>query len=337
MTFLKALWSDLVEKKLWPVAVVLVLALVAVPVLLGGSDDAADPASGAVATAPVEAGLDASVALDPAVPVRRDRSGKVRDPFVQQNVPKTDTALAPTTVIAPTAPSTPPAAAPTGSSGGSAPAGPIGPSATPRPSTAAPAVGRPNPLHAFKVSLRFGKAGKLMRRSDVARLSPLPSSTNPFFVYLGVLEDHKTAVFLISADVKATGDGTCRPRKSSCETIEMTAGETEFFDVVGEDGTSTTQYQLDVTKVSRTTSKSVVAAARARGTTSRAGQKLLRATATGPLGEAGSDGYSFSRQTGTLRRIRSAGLGAHLPAWRDSARAVRSSAPVAMPRFNATP
>ena len=36
MPFLKNIGHDLIEKRLWPVAVLLVLALVAVPVLLGG-------------------------------------------------------------------------------------------------------------------------------------------------------------------------------------------------------------------------------------------------------------------------------------------------------------
>ena len=42
MSFLRNLLADLVEKRLWPVAVVLAGALVAVPFLLGGGGDAGD-------------------------------------------------------------------------------------------------------------------------------------------------------------------------------------------------------------------------------------------------------------------------------------------------------
>jgi hypothetical protein len=42
--FLLDLWQDLQAKRLWPVAAVLVLALVAVPVVLSKSSEAPPPA-----------------------------------------------------------------------------------------------------------------------------------------------------------------------------------------------------------------------------------------------------------------------------------------------------
>ena len=49
MSFFKNVWSDLVERKLWPVAVGLVIALVALPVALGrGGGEASVEASPAV-------------------------------------------------------------------------------------------------------------------------------------------------------------------------------------------------------------------------------------------------------------------------------------------------
>ena len=55
-------------------------------------------------------------------------------------------------------------------------------------------------------------------------------------IYLGVLDDKKTAVFLLDSGVIAQGDGTCKPSRTSCETIQIREGETEFFDVAGDDG-----------------------------------------------------------------------------------------------------
>src|SRR5690242_12377234 len=92
MSFLRNVLRDLVEKRLWPVAIALVAALVAVPIVLGGSSDAGAPAAD-VAAAPAgaadqpAAGAEAVSLATPAEgPV--DRPGKTRDPFVQHHLPK---------------------------------------------------------------------------------------------------------------------------------------------------------------------------------------------------------------------------------------------------------
>ncbi len=119
--------------------------------------------------------------------------------------------------------------------------------------------------------------------NDIARLAPLPSASNPFFVFLGVKDQGETLVFLVSSDAKATGDGTCKPSASQCETIELKAGETEFFDVSTDEGIR--QYQLDVISIRKVTTVSTGAAKKANARVSRAGADLLRA--------AGSDGLAL--------------------------------------------
>ena len=119
--------------------------------------------------------------------------------------------------------------------------------------------------------------------SDVPRLTPLPSIENPFFVFLGVKEDGKTLVFLVSSDAKATGDGKCQP-KDTCETIEMQAGDTEIFDA-HDRRRRVQQYQMDVVKVSKVKATSAKAARTARARHSKAGAALLtiaREDATAP-------------------------------------------------------
>ena len=113
---------------------------------------------------------------------------------------------------------------------------------------------------------------------DVPRLTPLPSADNPFFVFLGVLEDRETLVFLLSSDVTATGDGKCRPSSKSCQTIELKTGDTEFFDFAQEDGT-VIQYQMDVLKVDRRDATTAKAAAASYARKSQVGQELLRMAA----------------------------------------------------------
>ena len=92
------------------------------------------------------------------------------------------------------------------------------------------------PRPTYVVDLRFGQADSMKTLRDVARLTPLPSASSPFFVFLGVKEDGKTLVFLVSSDAKATGDGKCKPSTNDCETIELKAGDTEFFDLTTDDG-----------------------------------------------------------------------------------------------------
>ncbi len=97
MTFLRNIWADLVEKRLWPVALALLVGIVAVPVMLAKSSEgtvANDPtAPGAVANNVVVAKADKAIALNTAVAAtaRRNRAGTPRNPFKQLFVVK-DTA-----------------------------------------------------------------------------------------------------------------------------------------------------------------------------------------------------------------------------------------------------
>jgi hypothetical protein len=152
------------------------------------------------------------------------------------------------------------------------------------------------------VSIRFGKAGALKTRKDVARLTPLPSSEFPFFVYLGVLADKETAVFLISSDVKATGDGRCRPSKTNCQTIELKRGDTEFFDYspTGDDS-DVTQFQLDLLSVHKKVAANMAGARKARAARDRKGRAVVRAaTAVNLIPQI--NGYRYSTSEGLLHR-----------------------------------
>jgi hypothetical protein len=259
MTFLRNIGADLVEKRLWPVALGLLVALVAVPVLLSSSpkdEPAGNEPSAAVASAALN--TPKAVTLDTKAIGRRVRGGSSKNPFKQLFVPKVKVATtAPATTKADTTPksATP---SPTNNNTGSTPNSP----STPK-----------TQLSVYRATLRFGQPGDMNEISDIPRLTPLPSIENPFFVFLGVKEDGETLVFLVSSDAKATGDATCVP-KDTCETIEMKAGDTEMFDVTDDSG-ATQQYQMDVVKVSKVKATSAKAARAARARHSKAGAALL--------------------------------------------------------------
>jgi hypothetical protein len=191
----------------------------------------------------------------------------------------------------------PPASPPAG--GGTPPAATTPPADSPAGPTA-PRTDAPksDPLDSYRISLRFGRTGKLKTRRDLARLTPLPTVDNPFFVFLGVLEGGKRAVFLVSADAKPTGDGICKPSPTACQTIELRVGDTEYFDLERESGP--VQYQLDLLSIRKeeagTTSEAVAARVRA----SKAGAEVLQDADADALD--GIDGYRFSRRTGLLER-----------------------------------
>ena len=79
MSFLKNVLHDLVEKRLWPVAIALVAALVAVPIVLGGSSSSADaPATDVAAvTAPNGLANHRDVARAQVVSLEEQAAGKV--------------------------------------------------------------------------------------------------------------------------------------------------------------------------------------------------------------------------------------------------------------------
>jgi hypothetical protein len=338
MPFLKNVAKDLVEKRLWPVAVLLVAALVAVPVLVsrGGSTPAAapvaQPAGGTAGSA--EAPTASRVTLVTGDDVVHHR-GAVRDPFRPAATMRSSTA-SPATAAAPaTAASTPAASAVTASkaaapspgasssttgapsagssatgpsAGGSSGAGATKPKATRKTSTPAKPTAE-DPTDTYHVSLRFGvNGGKVKTIKDVARLSPLPSETDPFFVFLGVLQTEKTheqrAVFMVSSDATPTGEGSCHPTAQDCETVELAKGQTVFFDYTAPDGTPT-QYQLQLVGIHKTEITSAAKAQAAIARHSAVGQELLRDAATRNVrAAAGARAYRFIPATGLLVRAK---------------------------------
>jgi hypothetical protein len=294
MNAVRSLLRDLVERRLWPVALLLVIAAVAVPVYLGrsSSDEAQAPVP---VPAPSTAGKAsrAAVTLDEA-PAESTGRGDVRNPFKQQHVPKVAT---PATGGG--SGSEDKAPAQSGGSGGSTPSGTGGSDGA--DTTKPKADSATDPLDRYHLTLRVGKAGNLKTLKDVARLSGLPSAENPFFVFTGVLKDGKTAVFLLSSDAEATGDGKCRPSAKTCQTVEVKQGDTVFFDL--KVGDEEVQYQLDIVRVYPKGESSAAAAATATERHSKAGAAMLRnAHVRGSSAYQGSGAYRWLPDKGVLVR-----------------------------------
>lgn len=294
--FVRNIVRDLVEKRLWPVAVALIAAVVAVPMLLSGGGSESTPASSAALAPAAPAPQQAAVSLvgDDQTTAVRNRAGKLSNPF-KSLLPKVKEAAttSPGTSAATSSGTTTPSTTGSGTSGtgtgGTSPGG----TTTPK------APVEPDPIDSYRLTLRFGLSdGKLKTYKDVQRLTPLPNSTSPFFVFLGVLDDKQTAVFLVSARATATGDGACKPSKANCATLHVKKGETVYFDLTV-DG-KPVQYQMDLVNVKATqtttdakTSSAVTAASAVMRDAHVRGSQLF----------AGADGYRWLPDRDVLVRV----------------------------------
>jgi hypothetical protein len=315
MSVINDTWRFLLQRRLWPVAILLVAAAVAVPKFL-----AKEPTAAAVAPAVAVKSDRASVlATEPIVAPAEDgdRSGRrhvlgaSKNPFKPQvtPTPTPGPASAPATPSTSTSTSSPASSpAPTGATGpggttvGGSPAAPTTPAGS---GVTIPAPAKKK-YELNELTVRFGPSdGTRPPRHDVKRLQALPSNDEPVLIYLGVLQDKKTAVFLVDSGIIAQGDATCRPSRTTCETIHIKEGETEFLDVPGEEGADGTtaapaaQYQLDVLKIRKKVTTSAKKAKQALARVSKSGQKILRARIMGD----GPLRYRYDNKTGRLEKL----------------------------------
>jgi hypothetical protein len=300
----RSLISDLVEKRLWPVAVALLAAIVAIPVLVLRGDSAAAPVAPQTALPAPRVGR-AQVTLDESVPAPRDRGGRLRDPFAAgasdgdtgssaPSSPSATSGASPTPSAASLSPtaagSTDSAVLQPTSGGSSAPATTVSvPSATPAASSSSGEGGSVAPRASrtlteqttttYEVTLRFGPTeGERRNLRNVARLTALPSATHPVVGYVGVLRDGKAAAFLVSSKASASGNGHCTPSAADCKTIELRAGDAEYFRFAESDGRPAAWYYLKLLHIDRRAAGAAAARA-AYARRSGAGLAVVRAAA----------------------------------------------------------
>jgi len=304
MSVINDTWRFLVGRRLWPVAILLVALAAAVPMLLA-KDPAPAPAE--APTVAVKADKDAVLAEDPIVTQasdgdrsgRRQVLGSRKDPFKPKVTP-TPTPKPEAAATAEPADQGSPTGAPTGATGGDTPST----GASPAPETTTPAVPKKKKYELYELSVRFGASTGAIPHKRVKRLQALPSNSNPVLIYLGVLDDKKTAVFLLDSGVIAQGDGECKPSRAQCETIQVREGDTEFFDVPGGSGDSSgeatgAQYELDVVKIHKSTTTDAKKAQKARMSVSPKGRMILRARVAGD----GPLRYRYDAKTGRLQKL----------------------------------
>ncbi|MEA2399027.1 MAG: hypothetical protein QOK25_2583 [Thermoleophilaceae bacterium] len=218
-TFLLDLWQDLRAKRLWPIAVALLAATIAVPVLLFKPASTTPPALGAAQTGgqklPVVT-LDSSSVANSHLNVFKEKN-----PF--KAVGGSGGAAgggASTTTLGNSVASAVASANSAGASAGgsAASSGSSGSGATtPAGSTVTPSVH----FFTYTADLRFGKRGSEKTYKSVKELDVLPDGTHPVISFYGVKSGNTAVFFLPDPAFRADGEGDCLPSPDNCRFLYL--------------------------------------------------------------------------------------------------------------------
>jgi hypothetical protein len=297
MTFLRSLRDDLIEKRLWPIALLLLLTAIAVPVLLGrGSSDAGTTAPLPIVPAQNAEGATPAVQIVGPAAVRA-RAGKVRDPFrrakkAAESVATEDGAPA----AASTSKTTTTATADAKTGGAAAPKATTSTTTTTPTTTTTTTTTpvEPSGPTIFRARVRWGADATADTRG-ISRLEPLGGTSNPALLYLGTTADHKRAVFLLGPN--AAGDDKTLCADTSCRVIALKAGESIGVGVVGSDGAADRSYELGVTSIPAV---AVADKAAALARVHSDGREVLRAMIKDPSTAEAIGQYTFDRGIGAV-------------------------------------
>lgn len=291
---MRSLRRDLFERRLWPLAIVIVAAIAAVPFLLHDHPKsvaiAPPPAVTGSPQAPLSGTHHSAVDTHRATPTSR-----TRDPFQEGGAGPATTHHAPASATSatttPQAPSTPSATTATPATSTPATSTPATtPSATTTPVVSTPPVvttthggqtknrtTRARSWDIYSVDLRIGAPGSPVTHRDIARLTPLPSERAPQAMYMGVTDHGRRAVFALGAgvEVRAIGAGhsssaACSPSRVDCALVVVPAGRSIALRYVSQTGALRTLV-LRLTRITARLTRSASAARTARQHVSKVG------------------------------------------------------------------
>ncbi len=262
------LFQDLRDRRLLPLLALVLVAIFAVPFLLGGSSEEEENSSSpGLAAPPAQTAETARLTVVEAKPGLRDYRKRLRarvatDPFKQRyTAPVLEGAELPaetstsggseSTSNTTTTESSPGAAvveSPTGGGGGAD----TGSGGGGNGGGQAPEI----TLFTFAVDVQYAhteekadhsiEMGEPTLRERVKPYTPLPGEKAPVVTYLGVGAEAKTALLMVSKEVTATfGDGKCKSGTTSCELLEVETGIPQTFEY----GPNGVRYKINVLKI----------------------------------------------------------------------------------------
>jgi hypothetical protein len=312
MNILKGIVTDLRQRRLWIVAVALVIALVAIPVALSKKASPTPIAQVPASGAPASLSTGGPAVTVEGTPSQSHLSGKGRNPFTPQAASGNSGNTSNTPGSGATAGASAGAIGAigaaaggetgaigtgtgtgtgVGSTGGGSPSvsspppatGPVtgpSPSPSPAPSPSPGPAPAPQPAglrdtQSYRVALSITNAsGGLNRIDSLERLSLVPSQSDPMLVELGVLKGGHRVLFAVQPGTVVRGPGSCTPGPIDCEVLSLAPNQVENVSEQVPSGTNSTA-QFAVTAIGVDNHPTVAAASRARREASAAGAKLL--------------------------------------------------------------
>jgi hypothetical protein len=219
-------WFDLRQKRLLPVAALLLVALIAIPVFLLKPAEGQEADAPALVTPGPQNAATQFVESQENVPGTGSNLGVFdpKDPFQPDADvrPKPGDGIA--EVVVEEEPSAP--------AGGDEVAviGPdveiVEPGPAPGP---APAPRRVTRVYEYVVDVTYwGGDGRRAVRG-LRKLDMLPNESAPLLIFMGVANDGGNATFLVDSSLDASGEGNCKPSRDDCALVSIGPGAEEMF------------------------------------------------------------------------------------------------------------
>jgi len=247
-------WQDLREKRLWPLAVVLLLALVAIPALLTKSA-AQPPASDSASIAERQADTRVAVSRDDS-DAASSATGSALDEFEQGDpfTPPGRIANADSGAGAGASTAGPSDAGPDGDIGGGGSTPPSTGDAP--PPTQAPTTRTETTEYEYVADVTFWSGDRRRNVRGLRKLDMLPNQSAPVLIFMGTSAQGGNAVFLVDSTLKTTGEGHCVPDRANCAYVHIGPGSEQIFTT--ESGDS---YRLRVDEIRRVRTRGAGASA----------------------------------------------------------------------------
>jgi hypothetical protein len=240
---------DLRSRGLLPIAIALIVAMVAVPLLISRGSSGSESASLQPAPATAEAAPEienAVVSYDPGIRDYRKRLDDLspKNPFRQQFAQSAAKASELQSTV-----ETPSSSASTDTASGGG-GDSTAPADTGGSGTQKKKQKKSSPTaYTYSATIMAGSVDTTLTPfPHITDLTPLPSATTPVVVYYGLSSDHSKALFLVSNKVvQQTGPGTCLPAPDDCALLALPAGQSQDL-VYGVDGKT---YRIVVSQIQR--------------------------------------------------------------------------------------
>jgi hypothetical protein len=246
--FFQDLWHDLREKRLWPLAVAMLLGIVAIPAVLtkSAAEPAQEPTSAVAPVAEKESGSVLALDVESAASSGKGSSldsFSPDNPFTPPGFRKGAGAEGAETVDVATAGGEVVGSIEVdGGSGGGAPTG--GPS--PQAPLPVPVAPKTKTEFEYVADITFWQGNDRRTIRGLRKLDMLPNESAPVLIFLGATTDGGDAVFLVDSTLDTAGEGTCSPSRANCTFVMIGPGSEHTF--TSETGDS---YRLRIDEVRR--------------------------------------------------------------------------------------